>query len=40
MGHDLAIIVMQNLLFVGSFGINMDVIHLFIFLNIDIVRIV
>jgi hypothetical protein len=31
MGHDLTIIVMQNLLFIGSYGIDMNVIHLFIF---------
>jgi hypothetical protein len=28
MGHDLAIIVMQNLFFIGSYGIDTDVIHL------------
>jgi hypothetical protein len=28
MGHDLAIIVMQNLLFIGSYGIDTNVIHL------------
>jgi hypothetical protein len=28
MGHDLAIIVMQNLFFIGSYGIDMEVIHL------------
>jgi hypothetical protein len=28
MGHDLAIIVVQNLFFIGSYGTNMDVIHL------------
>jgi hypothetical protein len=30
MGHDLTIIVVQNLLFIGSYGINMDVIQLFV----------
>ncbi len=30
MGHDLAIIVVQNLLFIGSYGIDMDVIHLLV----------
>jgi hypothetical protein len=30
MGHDLAIIVMQNLLFIGSYGIDMNVIHLIV----------
>jgi hypothetical protein len=30
LGHDLTIIVLQNLLFIGSYGINMDVIHLFV----------
>jgi hypothetical protein len=33
MGHDLAVIVMQNLLFIGSYGINTDVIHLFVLLE-------
>jgi hypothetical protein len=28
MGHDLVIIVVRNLLFIGSYGINMYVIHL------------
>jgi hypothetical protein len=30
MGHNLAIIVVQNLFFIGSYGIDMDVIHLFV----------
>jgi hypothetical protein len=30
MGHNLVIIVMQNLFFMGSYGIDMNVIHLFI----------
>ncbi len=30
MGHNLVIIVMQILFFIGSYGIDMDVIHLFI----------
>jgi len=30
MVHDLAIIVVGNLLFIGSYGINMDVIHLLV----------
>jgi hypothetical protein len=30
MGHDLAIIVVQNLFFIGSYGIEIDVIHLLI----------
>ncbi len=30
MGHDLAIIVVWNLLFIGSYKINMDVIHLLV----------
>jgi hypothetical protein len=30
MGHDLVIIVVRNLFFIGSYGINMDVIHLFV----------
>jgi hypothetical protein len=30
MGHNLAIIVMRNLFFIGSYGIDMDVIHLFV----------
>jgi hypothetical protein len=30
MGHDLVIIVMWNLFFIGSYGINMDVIHLLV----------
>jgi len=30
MGHDLAIIVMRNLLFIGWYGINTDVIHLLV----------
>ncbi len=30
MGHDLAIIVVQNLFFIGSYGIHMDVIHLLV----------
>jgi hypothetical protein len=29
-GHDLAIIVVQNLLFIGSYGIDIDVIHLLV----------
>jgi hypothetical protein len=30
MGHDLAIIVVQNLLFIGLYGIGIDVIHLLV----------
>jgi hypothetical protein len=30
MGHNLAIIVVQNLLFISSYGINTDVIHLLV----------
>jgi hypothetical protein len=30
MGHNLAIIVVRNLLFIGSYGTDTDVIHLFI----------
>jgi hypothetical protein len=30
MGHDLAIIIMQNLFFIGLYGIDMDFIHLFV----------
>jgi hypothetical protein len=30
MGHDLTIIVVQNLLFISSYGIDMNVIHLFV----------
>ncbi len=30
MGHNLTIIVVRNLLFIHSYGIDMDVIHLFI----------
>jgi hypothetical protein len=30
MSHNLAIIVMRNLFFIGSFGIDMDVIHLLV----------
>jgi hypothetical protein len=30
MGHNLIIIVAQNLIFIGSYGIDTDVIHLFI----------
>ncbi len=30
MGQDLTIIVVQILLFIGSYGINMNVIHLFV----------
>jgi len=30
MGHDLTIIVVQNLFFIGSYGIDMDVIHLLV----------
>jgi len=30
MGHDLAIIVVRNLLFIGLYGINTDVIHLLV----------
>jgi hypothetical protein len=30
MGHDLAIIVVQNLFFIGSYGINTDFIHLLV----------
>jgi len=33
MGHDLVIIIMQNLFFIGSYGIDMDVIHLLIILE-------
>ncbi len=39
MGHDLAIIIVQNLFFIGLYGINMDVIHLFV-LNIDVMYII
>ncbi len=28
MGHDLAVIVVRNLLFIGSYGIDMNIIHL------------
>jgi len=35
MGHNLTIIVMQNLIFIGSYEIDMDVIHLLVCLNID-----
>jgi hypothetical protein len=30
MGHDLAIIVVRNVFFIGSYGINIDVIHLLV----------
>jgi hypothetical protein len=30
MDHNLATIVAQNLVFIGLYGINMDVIHLFV----------
>jgi hypothetical protein len=30
MGHDLTIIVVLNLLFIGLYGIDMDVIHLLV----------
>jgi hypothetical protein len=40
MGHDLAIIVVQNLLFIGSYGINTNVIHLLYCLNINVMSIV
>jgi hypothetical protein len=30
MGHDLAIIVMWNMFFIGSYGININVIHLLV----------
>jgi len=30
MGHDLAIVVMQNLFFIGSYGIDTYVIHLIV----------
>ncbi len=30
MGHDLAIIIVWNFLFIGSYGTDMDVIHLFV----------
>jgi hypothetical protein len=30
MGHNLAIIIVQNLLFIGLYGIDMDVIHLLV----------
>jgi hypothetical protein len=29
MGHNFTIIIMRNLFFIGSYGIDMDVIHLF-----------
>jgi len=29
-GHDLAITIVQNLLYIGSYGIDIDVIHLFV----------
>jgi hypothetical protein len=41
MGHNLIIIVVQNLIFKGLYGIDTDVIHLFVlfehFLNITII---
>jgi hypothetical protein len=40
MGHDVAIIVMQNLLFIGSYGINMMSFIYLCCLNIDIMHIV
>jgi hypothetical protein len=40
MGHDLTIIVMQNLFFIGSYGIDMDVIPLFVLFDIDVMCIV
>jgi hypothetical protein len=33
MGHNLAIIVMQTLLFIGLYGINTNFIHLFVLLE-------
>jgi hypothetical protein len=30
MGHNLAIIIMQNMFFIGLYRINIDVIHLFV----------
>jgi hypothetical protein len=30
MGHHLVIIIMRNLFFIGSYGVNMDVIHLLV----------
>jgi hypothetical protein len=40
MGHDLAIIVVQNLLFIGLYGINTNVIHLLYYLNFNVMCIV
>jgi hypothetical protein len=31
MGHDLTIIFMKNLLFIGSYGIDMNIVHIFVF---------
>jgi hypothetical protein len=36
MHHNLTIIIIQNLL-ISSYGININVIHLFVLLNIDVV---
>jgi hypothetical protein len=30
MGHDLAIVIMRNLFFIGLYGIDMDIIYLFV----------
>jgi hypothetical protein len=40
MGHDITIIVVQNLFFIGSYGEYTDVIYVFVLLNIDVVCIV
>jgi hypothetical protein len=37
---DLVVIVVRNLFFLSSYGIDMDLIHLLCYLNIDIVCIV
>jgi hypothetical protein len=31
MGHDLTIIFMQNLVFIGSYGIDLNIVHIFVF---------
>jgi hypothetical protein len=40
MGQNLVIIVVQNLFFISSYGIDTNVIHLFVFLNIDFMCII
>jgi hypothetical protein len=40
MGYNLAIIVVQNLFFIGSYGIDINVFIYVYFLNIDVMRIV